>query len=95
MRAPEGTNESPYSEADSAYSPPPLQTHYLYRPCALTESPHTLLPRALMRSYRERKRALGKSVDLLSIPPIQRELARRGKKEVIIPLQPSGLDIGA
>ena len=48
-----------------------------------------------MRSYRERKRALGKSADFLPIPPIQRELARRDKKEVIIPLQPSGLDIGA
>ena len=44
-----------------------------------------------MRSYRERKRALGKSADLLSIPPIQRELARRGKKEVII-LHPTGVE---
>ena len=57
--------------------------------CALTESPHTLLPRALRRSYRERKRALGKSADLLSISPIQRELAGRSKTEVIIP-HPTG-----
>ena len=54
VSAPEGTSKSPYSEVDSAYSPPPLQTHYLYRPCALTESPLALLPRALTRSYRER-----------------------------------------
>ena len=32
-----------------------------------------------MRSYRERKWALGKSADFLPIPPIQRELARREK----------------
>ena len=63
---------------------PPLRS-YREPTCVLTESPHTLLPRALMRSYRERKRALGKSADLLSIPPIQRKLARRGKTEVIIP----------
>ena len=44
-----------------------------------------------MRSYRERKWALGKSADLLPIPPIQRELARRGKKEVII-LHPTGVE---
>ena len=71
---------------------PPLRS-YLEPSHALTESPHTLLPRALRRSYRERKRALGKSADPLPIPPIQKELARRGAEGVIIPLHPSGLDI--
>ena len=49
-------------------------------PANCAESPHTLLPRALMRSYRERKWALGKSADFLPIPPIQKELARRERK---------------
>ena len=43
-----------------------------------------------MRSYRERKRALGKSADSLPIPPIQRELAGRERKEAIS-LHPTGI----
>ena len=73
-----GLSIFPAPTTDSLLIPPLCS--YREPTCALTESPHTLLPRALMRSYRERKWALGKSADLLPIPPIQRVLARRERK---------------
>jgi len=81
VRAPEDASESPYSEAGLAYTPSPRRTHYLQGTCALTESLHTLLPRAYVRSYRERKWALGKSADPLPKPAIQKVLLiwRRGR----------------
>ena len=83
-----GLSIFPTPSTDSLLIPPLCS--YREPTCVLTESPQTLLPRALMCSYRERKWALGKSADPLPIPPIQRKLARRERKGAIS-LYPRGI----